>query len=152
MPLNEDDTAAALLPISSSNAAESTHRSCLLEIPGSLEGVRSKSEPISRAEHGMHGMPAIKPIRDCGWGSLVTPELDEQTGRVRSTPVSPILARAVAFIDLLPDSSDSNGTIAEEYLTDEELYHQIEAELQSARRCRRRLRLRDTHLPPSPIE
>ena len=53
-----------------------------------------------------------------GWDGLARPALDE-TGRVRHSPISPMLARALQYFDEMPDSADSGGN-AEEYVEDEE--------------------------------
>ena len=64
-----------------------------------------------------------------GWDGLARPALD-QTGRVCHSPMSPIFARAQQYLDEMPDSVDSGGTVAE-YAEDEE---PLDEELQSA--CR----------------
>ena len=88
-----------------------------------------------------------------GWDGLARPALDE-TGRVCHSPISPILARARQYLDELPDSVDSGGSVAE-YQEDEECL--AEEELQSA--CRSEpicsphvhVRVRPDFRPPSPL-
>ena len=65
-----------------------------------------------------------------GWDGLGMPAKDE-TGRVCHSPISPILARALQYLDEMPDSGDSGGNV-EEYAEDED--SRAEEELQSARR------------------
>ena len=71
-----------------------------------------------------------KSSRRRGWGGLGMPAKDE-TGRVCHSPISPILARALQYLDEMPDSGDSGGNV-EEYAEDEDSL--AEEERQSARR------------------
>ena len=70
------------------------------------------------------------------WDGLAMPALDE-TGRVYHSPISPILARARQYLDELPDSVDSGGSVAE-YEEDEE---SLAEALQSACRSEPSIRL-----------
>jgi hypothetical protein len=95
----------------------------------SIDAARAE---IESADLALQYRPdAIESNQACGWKALVTPVLDD-TGRVRSTPTSPILARAMETIDSMPDSKSSDGTIPD-YETDDERYFAVEEALQSAR-------------------
>ena len=81
------------------------------------------------ASLGLVGGADDKSSLSRGWDGLARPALD-QTGRVCHSPMSPIFARAQQYLDEMPDSVDSGGTVAE-YAEDEE---PLDEELQSA--CR----------------
>ena len=65
-----------------------------------------------------------------GWDGLARPAFDK-TGRVCHSPISPILARAWQYLDELPDSVDSGGSVADYHEDEESLAEALQSACRS---------------------
>ena len=65
-----------------------------------------------------------------GWDGLARPAFDK-TGRVCHSPISPILARARQYLDELPDSVDSGGSVADYHEDEESLAEALQSACRS---------------------